>query len=245
MESSKKYALIGTLCVFLFAAGYIGWFFHQRHVEENAPVAPRQPELHATDDQNVYLKQMHMSSLKDAKEINGKRIWMASADQVMAFEASPSHVNYKKSEGLLRGAEPIDVVNFIEQKADPVVATRIPEGDNQIVMLFHRGGDTSKLLGTPVASHSDGTWNFYLDTMAFYEDPHKLYEHWGPKIWDAVDHHRVIQGMSERAVGLAIGQITTAGGGTLGDRTATFLNEGKPITVTFMNDKATRIEGQQ
>ena len=231
MESSKKFALGGTLLMVLIAAGYIAWFIHHRQAEENAPVASHEPELRATDDQNVYLKQMHMSSLKDAREINGRRIWMASADQIMAFAATPSHVNYKKPEGLLRGTEPIEVVNFIEQKADPVVATRIPEGDNQIVMLFHRASDPSKLLGTPVASHSGGLWNFYIDNMVFYEDPHKLYEHWGPQVWDAVDHHRVINGMTERAVGLAIGQITTSGGGTMGDRTATFLNEGKPITV--------------
>lgn len=244
MSDGKKYALIFTLIMLIVAGARVGFIIHDRHVAETAPAKHSGPELHATEDQNVYLVQKHQSSLKDAKELNGKRAWIGSADQIVPYDATASHVDYHKPNPVLRGAEPIEIVNFIEQKADPKVATRIPEGDKQAVMLFHRANDPKKLLGAPVGAYENGIWTFYLDGILFYEDPHTLYEHWGKQNWEAVDAHKVIPGMNEMMVAMSIGAITSNAGGSMGDRTATFVNNGHPVTVTFVHDKVTKIEGQ-
>lgn len=244
MSDGKKYALIFTAIMVIALGVRIGLLVHERHEAEKAPAKSGEPELVATDDQNVYLVSKHQSSLQDARELNGKTLWIAAADQVVPFAATASRIDYHKPGPILRGAEPIQVVNFIEQKADPKVATRIPEGDRQAVMLFHRLSDPGHLLGAPVAAHGDGIWTFYLDNIVFYEDPHTLFAHWGKQNWEAVDAHKVIPGMSERMVGTSIGAITSSASGLPGDRTATFVNNGHPVTVTFVQDKATKIEGQ-
>lgn len=244
MSDGKKYALIFTAIMLIALGVRIGFLIHDRHVAETESAKSKEPELKATDDQNVYLVSKHQSSLNDARDLNGQKLWIAAADQVVPFAATPARIDYHKPAPVLRGAEPIQVVNFIEQKADPKVATRIPEGDKQAVMLFHRASDPTHLLGAPVGAHQDGIWTFYLDNILFYEDPHKLFEHWGKQNWEAVDAHRVIPGMSERMVGTSVGAITSSASGLPGNRTATFINNGHPITVTFVHDKVTKVEGQ-
>jgi len=84
---------------------------------------------------------------------------------------------------------------------------------------------------------SDGSASF------FFADPHELYKHWPPDIWQAIDNHQAKQGMNEIQVSMALGTVAT-GSGDYGNRTLQFDNNGHPVTVTFANNKATSITEQ-
>jgi hypothetical protein len=93
----------------------------------------------------------------------------------------------------------------------------------------------------PIGYHEDGAYTFEMDEIFFYDDPHVLYKHWSADQWAAIDAHKVIPGMSERQVELALGQVSKSESQTYGNRTVTFDDQGHPIDVTFTNDKATNI----
>lgn len=236
----KKLAIGFTVLLLLAVAVRVYLIWRERR-EANAPAQTAESAVSYTNDQMVYPRKLHQMDMKDARELNGKRIWVFAAGQLNAYPATASRIDYAKPGPLLLGAEPLEVVNFIEQKAPSSVYSRIPKGDAQVVMLFHRKDDAAKLWGTPVGDREGKFYTFFLDECFFYDDPHELYKHWKPEVWKAVDEHRVIKGMNELQTNLALGQVSKPGPGSMGDRTIVFDNDGKPVTVTFVKDAATSI----
>jgi hypothetical protein len=236
---AKKLAVLFTVLL-LVAVGVRVWLIHRERVEANKPATAADAQPSYTDDQLILPRRLHQTDLKDARELNGKRIWVFAASQLNAYPATPTRMDYAHPGPLLLGAEPLDVVNFIEGKAPASAYSRIPKGDAQVFMLFHRAGD-NKLWGTPVGDREGKFYSFFMDECFFYDDPHVLYKHWSPEVWKAIDEHRAIQGMNELQANLALGQVSKPGPGKAGDRTIVFDNDGKPVTVTFVKDKATSI----
>ena len=234
----RKLAAIFTLILVVAVAIRIGLIWHERQ-QANKPVVAETPSY--TEDQMVLPRRIHQTDVKDARELDGKRIWVYAAGQLNAYPATPTHVDYAHPGPLLLGAEPIDVVNFIEGKAPASAYSRIPKGDGQVFMLFHLPSQRTKLWGTPVGYKDGKFYTFYLDECFFYDDPHVLYKHWGADTWKAIDEHRVMKGMSEKQAGLALGQVSKPGAGEPGDRTVVFDNNGKPVSITFQKDKAVSI----
>ena len=236
--NTRKFAAILTLILLVAAAIRIGLIWHERQ-QANKPAEADIPTY--TQDQMVLPRRLNQADLNDARKLDGKRIWVSAAGQLNAYPATPAHMDYAHPGPLLLGAEPVDVVNFIEGKAPASAYSRIPKGDGQVFMLFHLPSDPDKLWGTPVGYKDGKFYTFYLDECFFYDDPHVLYKHWGTDTWKAIDEHRITKGMSEKQVGLALGQVSKPGAGEIGDRTVVFDNDGKPVTVTFVKDKAVSI----
>ena len=239
--SSVKKLVIGFTILLVLAVGVRIFLIYRERQQANAPAAATD-SVSYTSDQMVYPRHLHQTDMKDARELNGKRLWVFAAGQLNAYPATASHVDYSKPGPLLLGAEPLEVVNFIEQKASASLYSRIPKGDAQVVMLFHRKDDPAKLWGTPVGDREGKFYNFFLDECFFYDDPHVLYKHWKPEVWKAVDEHRVEKGMNELQTNLALGQVSKPGPGKIGDRTILFDHDGHPVNVTFAGDKAVSID---
>ncbi len=238
--STKKLVAVFTLLALLAVSARIYFLQRERHREATAVAPDRTPDYHVTADDVVVPRKLYASSLKDVRDLNGKRVWVFAAGQMRLYPATAAHVDYAHPGGLLKGAEPLDVVNFIEQVA-PAGVYNIPRGDKHVLMLFHRGAEPAKLYATPVGSEQGGSYTFYTDEAFFYDDPHVLYKHWPAPVWAAVDEHRAVAGMNERQANLALGQVSTPGPGTVGNRTVTYSNEGHPVTVTFAGNKATKV----
>ena len=49
------------------------------------------------------------------------------------------------------------------------------------------------------------TIKMFADQILFLEDPHELYKHWPPEIWDAISQHQVKPGMSQMQVTFSVG----------------------------------------
>ncbi len=235
-------AAIGATVFFVLAVGGELVYLHR---ERNAPVAVKAPEREViADDDLVFLKKKRPENLKEVKELVGSTVWVSAGGQLEFYPYAGHSVQYGKSIGTLLGAEPIVIKDAVEQVAPKTATFRIPGGDKQVLLVFTKPGDT-KQYAVPVGYRQGSDYTFYTDEIFFYDDPHELYKHWGPEIWKAVDTHQVILGMNERQVELSLGQVSQSTSKAYGNRMVVFANMGKPMAVTFVNNKVTAFRPDQ
>jgi hypothetical protein len=241
MNNVVKAAIGGTAVLFLAVGGELAYLHHER----NAPVAVKAPEREViADDDLVFLKKKRPENLKEVKELVGSTVWVSAGGQLEFYPYAGHSAQYAKSAGTLLGAEPIVIKDAIEQVAPKNATFRIPGGDKQVLLVFTKPGDT-KEYAVPVGYRQGSDYTFYTDEIFFYDDPHELYKHWGPEIWKAVDSHQVILGMNERQVELSLGQVSQSTSKDYGNRMVVFANMGKPMAVTFVNNKVTAFRPDQ
>jgi hypothetical protein len=242
VDSGKKAAIGATVLVLAVVGIRVGFLVHQRHVDETA-VAPAAVESKVDPDDLVFLKHLRPDSMKDIQDLVGKTLWVSAGGQMDYYLYAGHKASYAKSEGVLLGADPLLVKDAIEQVAPKSATFRIPGGDRQVLLVFTlpRSQKPETLYAVPVGYRQDGAYTFETDEIFFYDDPHTLYKHWGAETWAAVDAHKVIPGMSERQVELALGQVSKSDSQAYGNRTVTFDDQGHPVDVTFANNKATNI----
>ena len=242
MQNGAK-AAIGATVVLILAVGVrVGLIYRERNAPDKT-VKPAAREVIPEDDL-VYLKQKRPTSLADVKELKGSTVWVSAGGQLEFYPYVGHVAQYGKSAGTLLGAEPLVVKDMVEQVAPKSATFRIPGGDKQVLMVFTRAND-SKEYAVPVGYRQAGQYTFYTDEVLFYDDPHELYKHWGPEIWKAVDAHQVILGMNERQVELSLGQVSKSTSKDYGNRMVVFANLGKPMAVTFVNNKVTAFRADQ
>ena len=114
-----------------------------------------------------------------------------------------------------------------------------------LAFTMPRSGDPAKEYAVPVGYQQRSDYTFYTDDIFFYDDPHVLYQHWGPEIWKAVDSHQVVLGMNERQVQLSLGQVSKPMSDEYGNRLVVFANMGHPMAVTFVNNQVTAFRPNQ
>ena len=112
-------------------------------------------------------------------------------------------------------------------------------GIKQVIACFELDG---KSYAAPIGAVKGGDFKIYSDDIFFIEDPHELYKHWPADIWKKIDAHEVQVGMSELQASFAIGMGVPESSGDYGSRTLHYPNGGKPLSITFENDKAVAIK---
>jgi len=235
-----KVLVVGGLAVLVLAAGGEYLYLQHRNAEDAKVAAPTGPAYKMDPDDLVYPRQEHPMSLKDEKDLKGKTIWVSAGGQMDYYPYVGGKIEFK-SQGVLLGAEPLVVKDAVEAVAPAKTAIRIPVGDKQVFLVFTHGTDP-KLYATPVGYKQGGDYTFLTDQIYFYDDPHKLYDYWGPAVWKAVDTHTAEKGMTERQVQMALGQVSTPHGDTAGDRMVTYDDQGHPKNVTFVAGKSVKVE---
>jgi hypothetical protein len=245
MENGKKAAIAATLILIAAVGIRIGMIYHQR----NAPIkpVPTAADEKISDDDLVFLKKKRPDSMAEIKTLIGTKVWVSAGGQLDYYSFSGHRVAYGKSAGTLLGAEPLIVKDAVEQVAPKSATFRIPGGDRQVSLVFTlpQSADATKEYAVPVGYRENGRYTFYTDEVFFYDDPHELYKHWGPEIWKAVDSHQVILGMNERQVQLSLGQVSKSVSQDYGNRLVVYANLGKPMAVTFVNNKVTAFRPDQ
>ncbi|CAN5592521.1 hypothetical protein BH10ACI4_BH10ACI4_29080 [soil metagenome] len=242
MANGKKIALGATLVALLAVGGELLYLHHER----NKPIATKAPTRERiADDDLVFLKQKRPASMADMKDLFGTTVWISAGGQLEYYPVAGKSVQYGKSAGTLLGAQELKIKGAVEQVAPKTATFRIPGGDKQVSLLFELPASPGNEYAVPVGYRQEGQYTFYTDEIFFYDDPHELYKHWGPEIWKAVDEHRVILGMNERQVQLALGQVSKSTSKDYGNRMVVFANLGKPMAVTFVKNKATAMREDQ
>jgi hypothetical protein len=219
------------------------------HHERNSPgklVAPE--EYGKTDpDDLVFLKKERPLSLADVKQMAGTTVWVSAGGQLEYYPYAAHRANYAKTVGTLLGAEPLAIKDAFEQVAPQSATFRIPGGDKQVLLAFTmpKSTDPTAEYAVPVGYRQNGQYTFYTDDIFFYDDPHVLFNYWGSQVWQAIDTHQVILGMSERQVQMSLGQVSKPMSEEYGNRLVVYSNLGHPTAVTFVNDKATAFRPSQ
>lgn len=245
MNSVAKAAIGGTLVLVIAVGGELLWLRHER-AEPETPTASKAAEKIDPDDL-VFLKKERPSSMADLKDLYGKTVWISAGGQMEYYPVAGHRAEYAKSAGTLLGAEPLIVHDAIEQVAPKTATYRVPGGDRQVLLVFTlpKSTEPTREYAVPVGDQEGKDFTFYTDELLFYDDPHQLYSHWSPQIWQAVDAHQVILGMNERQVELSLGQVSKSVSNEYGNRMVVYANLGKPMAVTFVKNKVTAFRPDQ
>jgi len=243
----KNWQAIGllTLVVLLAAGGYLAYVFHER---SEPPVQKVQaPQRLLTDDDVVQPRKMYIATLKDSKDLIGKRVWIQAGYALDYYPYAGGRVEFAHPAGVLPSVEKLEIANIVTQKAPANLATRVPLGDKQVFAVFKMPDDSKEYataIGTINGASGGTDETYYCDQMFYYDDPHKMYKHWPADVWQAVDQHQPKPGMNELQVAMALGTIQQSQSPDYGNRTVTYDAGGKKWAVSFVKDKATTVTSE-
>ena len=91
--------------------------------------------------------------------------------------------------------------------------------------VFEKDG---KRYAFTIGNAEDNNYQIYSDDILFIQDPHELYKHWPPDVWQAIDNHQVKPGMNELQASFAVGVGMPEGTGTSNPRIVNYHNDGHP-----------------
>jgi hypothetical protein len=244
MQKGLKIGLAVTGVMILAVGIRVGLIYKANH--EDVPVK-KDPyaDIKVDPDNNVFLKKERPDSLADQRAFIGKTLWVSAGGQLDYYADKGNHVDYAHPAGTLLGATPMLIKGVFEQKAPATgpAVVRIPAGDRHVLLAFTLPKSTAPttLYATPVGDYDNGRYNFINDNVFFYDDPHQLYSFWPAPTWAAIDQHQAILGMSENQAMMSLGEVTVPSSDTLGDRSVKFDNNGHPVLIQFVGNKAVKI----
>jgi hypothetical protein len=116
----------------------------------------------------------------------------------------------------------------------PPAAGELP----QIVAVFEKDGQE---FAVPIGARRGEDYTVYADDMLFFEDPHQLYRHWAPEVWQAVDRHQALLGMNEIQASFALGMGVPQPAGNHPGKVVVYPNSGNQTIIVFRAGKAFQI----
>lgn len=236
----KNWQIFGsiTLLLLAIAAWRIVSYEHERDSPGVVPnrLARRQP----TDDELVFVPRLLIDSLKSARALNGKSVWMKTGYTLPYYLYRTGRVVFSEQPGWLPPAQELQVKNFIEVTTPSDWNSSIPRGPKNAFMVFTEPGRSGEF-ATPVAMLDGVNSTWACDDIFFYQDPRTLY-HWPPEVWQAVAQHTARQGMSELQATMALGNLQQSDSKDFGNRTVTYttVDQGQTrhFSMLFSGNKA-------
>jgi hypothetical protein len=149
------------------------------------------------------------------------------------YDASRHRSDFSHEAGTLLPIEKLQIKTVITD-----VSPGSPD-QRQLMAVFER---ENKTYAFPIGSMRKNEYQIYSDEMLYIEDPHQLYKHWPPEIWDAIDRHEVKPGMNEIQTDFAVGMGVPERSDNPAFKTVNYPNGGKPLKVTYRNGKAVEIK---
>ena len=135
--------------------------------------------------------------------------------------------------GLLGPIEKLEITDVVMATAPSDAKKR------QVMAIFKKDG---KNYAVPIGYEAEGEYKIYSDEMFFVEDPHDLYKHWPPDVWQAVEQHQVKTGMNEMQADFAVGMGRPDAGSSSEEKTVHYPNGGKPLVIVYHEGKAAEIK---
>ena len=231
-ETTKKVQLL-LLAGILIAGARTAWIFYERR-QDNAPVEKQEaPPLKA--DYYVTPKKLHPYSLESAKELTQQPAWIRDGYRFAyyPYNSASKHADFAHEVGALGPIEKLDI-------KDVVVDTAPGKGDQkQVMAVFEKDGKT---FAFPIGMKQGDTYTIYSDDILFVQDPHELYKHWPADVWDSISKHEVKNGMNQLQAEFSVGMGQPDNLHDGNNRTVTYQNGGKPLVVTFVDDRAVSVK---
>jgi hypothetical protein len=225
-------ALVAAMVIAGLRAGYI---FYQRYEDRVATDKAKQSKDvgYSNPDYYVAPKKLYPYDLKTARQLTQMPVWVKEGYRYTyyPYNSASKKVDFDREAGLLLPIEQLAI-------KDVVMATPVAGKRRQVMAVFEKDG---KSYAVPIGFESDGQYTIYSDEMFFIENPHDLYKHWPPDVWQAVEQHQVKAGMNELQADFAIGMGVPDAGDTSYTKTVRYPNGGKPLVVVYHNGKAAEI----
>jgi hypothetical protein len=243
MDADLKKRLSITALVFVVAVvaevGYLMWSRRDTSVPKK-----QEPAYSSNPDDYVSPHKIVPYDLASAKkELVGKTVWVKSGNNVpyYRYNAAERSVNFSRQVALLPPLAKLQVKDVVlARKPVALKPGQVAVVKKEVMAVFEKAGEPG-LYATSIGTNQGDDFDFFVNDLLFYEDPHELYKHWPPEIWNAIDQHKAIVGMSELQAGFALGTSGSADSDKYGDRTIEFNNAGNPVTVTFEKNKAVQV----
>jgi hypothetical protein len=239
----KNWKIIGAITLLVLAIA--AWRIISYERERNAPgVAVNKPtERPVSADQLVYVKRLLIDSVKSARVLNGKSVWMKTGYTLVYYPYRTGRIVFTQPAGWLPPAQELQVKDFVEVTTPPDWVSSIPRGPRNAFVVFTVPGREGEF-AAPVATLDGANSTWACDDIFFYDDPKTLYQ-WPADVWQAVSMHTAKQGMSEFQTTLALGNLQQSDSKNYGNRTVKYVtvDQGKTrhVSVDFSGDKATSV----
>ena len=249
MKTWQKMGLI-VLAVVLIAGVRLYFVFKERQDPGIAARKEAEAAKPANKDDVVDMRQLYFANFDDAKQLEGKPVWIKAGYSLPYYPFVDGKVLFAKRLGVLPAAEKLSVAKLEKAAVPAKEDDRIEHGSKQYFVIFAMDGPEGKtgdgktgLFAAPIGYVRGQDEKFYADQLFYYDDPRTIYDHWPSSVWDAVAAHQPKVGMTENQVRMALGIMLTSDSQSIGNRTVTYdLGNGKKWTVTFANDAATAVK---
>ena len=233
-EEAKKRIQIALALAIVVAGVRAGYILYERHVDYVAAQKQQaaQNAGYSNADYYVQPKKLYPYDLKSAKQLTQQPVWVKEGYRYTyyPYDAARKKADFGHDAGLLLPIEKLEIKDVIADSA---------AGKRQVMAVFEKDG---KSYAVPIGLESDGQYKIYSDEMFYVEDPHELYKHWTPDVWQAVEQHQVKPGMDELQADFAVGMGVPDAGASSDDKTVRYPNGGKPLVVTYRGGKALEVK---
>jgi hypothetical protein len=229
--TKRKTQFVLALAI-LIAATRTGYVFYERHAVRLQQGRLRLQAKPLDPDYYVIPKKLYPYDLKSARQLTQQPVWVKEGYRYTYYPYQNHHADFSHEVGQLLPLEKLQIT---------AVATDVTPGSpdqRQVTAIFVRDGKSYAL---PIGSVKGGDYKIYCDEILFIQDPHELYKHWPPDIWQAIDQHRVRPGMNELQADLAIGMGIPQRSNDAEVKTVNYPNGGKPLSITYRDGKAAEI----
>jgi hypothetical protein len=234
-------AIIITLVTLTIGGIYLFSVFERRR---NPGVAPQtSPEQNLTPDDVAVVRMKFMTTFDDALKLQYTSVWMKNGYSMPYYAYQGDRIVFAKEIGDLPAAQRLDIKKVIKAVPPSELDDGISHGIRQVFALFTLPGDAS-LYATVIGVQDTSQDGYFCDVLFYYDDPHSIYSDWPKNVWDVIDAHQVLPGMSELQTQMSIGHNQHTDGSSEGNRTITYDQAGKKWTVTYVNNHATVIKNQ-
>src|SRR5450631_1349379 len=232
-EFQKKLQVFLVFAIVL-AGGRAAYVVYARHEAKKEEAKPKQ-ETALKADYYVTPKKLRAYDLKSARQLIEQPVWVKVGYQLTYYPYNRERhkADFGHGAGTLLPLQKLAIQEVVTD-----VSPQAP-GIKQVLACFALEG---KAYAAPIGAEKGGDFKIYSDDIFFIEDPRELYKHWPADVWKKIDAHEVQAGMNELQASFAIGLGIPEGSGGYGWRTLHYLNGGKPLVITFENDKALEIK---
>ena len=94
-----------------------------------------------TEDEVVQPRKMYIATLKDAKDLVGKTVWVQSGYALDYYPFAAGRVEFAHPAGVLPSVQQLTIGQIMTEKAPANLAMRVPIGDKQVFAVFKMPGD--------------------------------------------------------------------------------------------------------
>jgi hypothetical protein len=230
-ETKQKIQFVLVLAI-LIAGTRTAYIFYERHAARIEQARLRFQAKPLDPDYYVIPKKLYPYDLKSARQLTQQPVWVKEGYRYTYYPYANHRADFSHEGGQLLPIEKLQI--------EDVVTDRTPGSPDQrqVMAIFEKDG---KSYAFPIGSVKENNYQIYSDEMLYIQDPHELYKHWSPDVWQAIDQHQVKPGMNELQADFAIGMGIPERSNDAQVKTVNYPNGGRPVNITYRDGKAAEI----